>query len=733
MHQKLQDFRQKTSVFWMLLASNLIPGIASAVILAVIFLPMMVKTSRSTDDAYEQTMLYSVQTQMEAVQEAADYMTKQIENSEWLHPLYYDLLVNREITHTTNVQIMTDLQLLIAQNNNVAAISFQFYDDPDAIFTDKGRFTNLEFYRENYPDKLQYFFWPCQDSTAQFQTVVFYGETYLLYKTPIRDVPGGRYKGELNLFFRANEIGDRLSNATSGHASSFRILNGAGEILWEHDTGLFREETVSLTASIKAASFMLQMDVPQSIHNRTTRAVLPAMIFTVILDLVLCVLTAIILSKANYRPFQKIVLKVVGSISQKDNEFATLDRVIDRILLEKTETKTVLNELRPLARQKVLRDLLDGSAFLEEPHLRTCQMQFHFFNFNVVALELPFSKRENLGRELATTAELAMETLVEHLTMDLDLIAYSYDQDSDHYRVIINYEAQEDLAEYVRLLFMHCKEFFQTDSIYLGVGQAANAAEEIYRAADQADIAIHYAALNGLEQPVFYNDVLPQMSHEYYYPLSEETLLARAITSCNAESAKTVLCSIIQANQEKAAKNPVSLQRLAQDLVSTVFRSGYDIGISMDSYELERWSPANPKEISDKLGQIIDQICGQFKLRQQEPTNSLESRILAYIDENIFDPALSLSNISEHFGKSVAYVSTVFKTQRGSNYNDYVNKMRIIRAMELMRKDRMDLNSVYPLVGYVSLSTFRRNFIKYAKVNPGDFAADCENWVEERE
>ena len=271
------------------------------------------------------------------------------------------------------------------------------------------------------------------------------------------------------------------------------------------------------------------------------------------------------------------------------------------------------------------------------------------------------------------------------------------------------------------------------DPVYFGVGQAANSAEEIYRAADQADIAIHYAALNGLEQPVFYTDVLPQMSHEYYYPLSEEILLARAITSCNAESAKTVLCSIIQANQEKAAKHPVSLQRLAQDLISTVFRSGYDIGISMDSYELERWTPANPNDISDKLSQIIDQICGQFKLRQQEPTNSLESRILAYIDENIFDSSLSLSSISEHFGKSVAYVSTVFKTQRGSNYNDYVNKMRIIRAMEFMRKDRMDLNSVYPLVGYVSLSTFRRNFIKYAKVNPGDFAADCENWVEERE
>ena len=732
MRQKLQDFRQKTSVFWALLISNLLPGIISAVILALIFLPMMSKTARKTDDAYEQTMLYSAQTQFEVVQEAAEYVTQQIENSDWLHPLYYDLLANRDITNSVRVQIMTDLQLFIAQNNYLAAISFQFYDLPDTLFTDKGSFSNLDFYKENYPDKLQYYFWPCQDGVAQFQTIEFEGTTYLLYQTPIRDIPDGRYKGELNLFFQADKIGERLSQAASFHAAAFRITNAAGEILWEYDTGLFQEVAFPLSVVSKTGAFVLEMDVPESIHDRTTRSVLPIMIFTVILDLVLCVLTAVVLSKVNYRPFQEIVLKLVGSISREDNEFAVLDRMIDRILLEKTETKTALNELRPLARQKVLSDLLDGSVFLGDSHLKNCQLQFDYANFNVIALEVPFSKREHLDQELATTAELAMQTLLEYLTMDLSLTAYPYDLDSDHYRVIVNYDGQESLTEYVGLLFLHCKQFFQEDRVYLGVGQPVGTAKEIYHTADQAEIALHYAALNRLEQAVFYSEVLPQMSHEYYYPLSEETLLARAITSCNAESAKAVLRNIVQANQEKTARNPVTLQRLGQDLLSTVCRSGYNVGISMDFQELDRWSPADLEDILTQISQIVDQICNQFQIRQQEPSNSLESRILAYIDENLYDPALSLSSISEHFGKSNAYVSTVFKVQRGSNYNDYINKARVIRAMELMRRERMDLNTVYPLVGYVSLSTFRRNFIKYAKVNPGDFAADCENWVEER-
>ena len=66
----------------------------------------------------------------------------------------------------------------------------------------------------------------------------------------------------------------------------------------------------------------------------------------------------------------------------------------------------------------------------------------------------------------------------------------------------------------------------------------------------------------------------------------------------------------------------------------------------------------------------------------------------------------------------------LFKEQRGTNYNNYVNQTRILRAVQLMDEKGLDSSAVYPMVGYVSLSTFRRNFQKYAGSTPGGKAPE---------
>lgn len=731
MQKRLRNLRQRTSVFWVLLVSNLVPGVASALILALVFLPMISRTARSTDAAYEQTMLFSAENQFAAVYDAATYITQRIENNDWIHPLYYDLLAGREITHRTRAQIIADLQLFLAQQNDTSAVTFWFYDDPNTVYSNRGIFTNLEFYQAYFPNKLQYFYWPSENGKAGFQTVEFAGESYLLYKTPFRDIAGGRYKGDVNLFFLAEKIGERLSRAAGYDAAGFRITDPEGVVLWEYGTGLFEEETYTISALSDAGTYVFWMEVPKSVHNRTSRTVIPIMVFAVMLDLSLCILMAVVLSRVNYRPFRRIVLKVAGTLSPHNNEFSALEQVIDHIVLEKTETRAILNQLRPLARQKVLGDLLDGTVILDNSFLKNCQLQFNYNRFNVIALEVPFSKLEDGSQDMVITAELAMETLLEYLTGGLALTAYLYDIDRDHYRIIVNYDRQESLTTYAQLLFADCSQCFQDDSVFLGVGQTAFTVEEVYRAANQAESAIRYAVLNNLEQIVFYSEVPLQKSCEYYYPLSEEILFSRAITSCNPEGAKAVLQGIVQANLDTTSRDPISLQRLSQDLISTVRRSGYDMGITLDIRELDHWTPADLNDVQMCVEKLVAQVCGQFLAQQMNPSNSIENRIFAYVDKHIYDPNLSLNGIAAHFNKSSAYISTLFKTQRGTNYSEYVNKARIVRAVELMAKERLDMNKVYPMVGYVSISTFRRNFMKYTKRNPGSLAADFENWSDE--
>ena len=316
-----------------------------------------------------------------------------------------------------------------------------------------------------------------------------------------------------------------------------------------------------------------------------------------------------------------------------------------------------------------------------------------------------------------------METLLTHLGNKHSVLAYLYCEDSDHYRILVNYQTWDDLHGYLSQMFNNCQTYFgrQTagEGLYLGVGQAVFSAEEIYRADEQAVNALHIAALNKLEQPMFYSEVAQEISFDYFYPMSEELLLSRAITNCNTETAMMLLNSIIDENLSRTKLDPKCIGLLYMDLASTVSRSGQSLGISLAPINIPE-AVIELEDIRHRVADMINKLCTEIVARRQKNTNNTEKQIFAFIDEHIFDPDLSLSGIAQHFNKSPAYISTIFKEQRGTNYNSYVNQTRIMRAVQLLSEEKMDVNTVYPMVGYVSISTFRRNFVKYAKTNPGE-------------
>ena len=175
---------------------------------------------------------------------------------------------------------------------------------------------------------------------------------------------------------------------------------------------------------------------------------------------------------------------------------------------------------------------------------------------------------------------------------------------------------------------------------------------------------------------------------------------------------------IIEENRRRSQLNPKCLWLLYMDLSSTVARSGQSLGITLDPVAFKE-NYISLDEVELRVNHMIDDICQQIISRRQKTRNNTELQILHYIDEHIYDPDLSLNGIAERFNKSSTYISLLFKEQRGIHYNTYVNQTRILRAVQLMSEQNLDSNTVYPMVGYVSLSTFRRNFSKYAKSNPG--------------
>ena len=95
------------------------------------------------------------------------------------------------------------------------------------------------------------------------------------------------------------------------------------------------------------------------------------------------------------------------------------------------------------------------------------------------------------------------------------------------------------------------------------------------------------------------------------------------------------------------------------------------------------------------------------------------NEIIAYISENYGDSTMTMENIAQHVGLNSRYMLKIFKDQTGVLLKDYILKVRIERAKELLKTD-MTIEAVAKRCGYTSAHSFIRAFKRICGVTPGE-------------
>ena len=91
------------------------------------------------------------------------------------------------------------------------------------------------------------------------------------------------------------------------------------------------------------------------------------------------------------------------------------------------------------------------------------------------------------------------------------------------------------------------------------------------------------------------------------------------------------------------------------------------------------------------------------------------------------DEALSLTKVAESVNISANYLSEKFKQVTGVNFVDYVARIRIEKARELLQDRHLRISEIAFAVGFQSLSQFNRVFKRLTRQSPTQFrSADAE-------
>ncbi|MBS0447494.1 MAG: AraC family transcriptional regulator [Proteobacteria bacterium] len=136
-------------------------------------------------------------------------------------------------------------------------------------------------------------------------------------------------------------------------------------------------------------------------------------------------------------------------------------------------------------------------------------------------------------------------------------------------------------------------------------------------------------------------------------------------------------------------------------------------------------------EFLEFLGELAD--CTDYRLLSSMPLQSFDddtslaqiSGIVDYITENCTQP-FSMAELSKRVGMSESQFSRYFRRATGNTFTDFVNRLRITRACQLlMDTDRYITNVCYDS-GFNNVANFNRRFLEIKGMTPKEFRRQGE-------
>ncbi len=140
--------------------------------------------------------------------------------------------------------------------------------------------------------------------------------------------------------------------------------------------------------------------------------------------------------------------------------------------------------------------------------------------------------------------------------------------------------------------------------------------------------------------------------------------------------------------------------------------------------EVERFSadaPMKKQLIRGYLLSLLSEIISRMELVGIASSDSdAMHAIISFCSAN-YSSELSLSVLEEHLHLNRYYISHLFSGKLGIRFNDYVNSLRLTEACKYLGYSSRSITEISTLVGFNTLRTFNRAFIKKHGMSPSEY------------
>lgn len=286
------------------------------------------------------------------------------------------------------------------------------------------------------------------------------------------------------------------------------------------------------------------------------------------------------------------------------------------------------------------------------------------------------------------------------------------------------YEQRLKAIELAETILKSLEKIVDT-SVYIGIGSCY----KIHRINASYLEAVKAISKMTNEQVLHIKDATGSYDSEKEYVLvkikTDEALMIKLLEAGNLDEVEGCIVRIFNRIQrtypiiDNAVKNIV--MEMLVLMYTTAYRSNVDENIlssesyldavkSMDSlHKLQAYCLSKAKVIAESIS-----------FEKENKVSNVMYNAKAYIDAH-YNQDIGLKDVSEAVAISPQYFSKIFKDELGVNFIDYLTKVRINRAKDLLMNKELSIKEIAFEVGYNDPNYFSRLFKKTVGVSPTEF------------
>jgi two-component system, response regulator YesN len=273
--------------------------------------------------------------------------------------------------------------------------------------------------------------------------------------------------------------------------------------------------------------------------------------------------------------------------------------------------------------------------------------------------------------------------------------------------------------------------FTNLENFVVGVGNPSCTYQEICRSYNEAVYAYSYKYFNENETVIFYEDLTVNNDNGNQTQIQNfmldhvnniEQKLMESMKTGETTDVTELVNYFFHPYKQVGGLPIAEIRSSCSELIIILLFRLKEKGLSLSSIDQQHvlgriYEIDSLKELKRWLTQMLETISFDLINKDKKDVNSYVLMAKEYVKEN-YQERITLEDISNRLFLHQAYFSAIFKKATGQNFIDYVNHVRVEKAMQLLRNTDYKIKIISDMVGFQSHSYFNKVFKNETGVTP---------------